>query len=148
MYGYGRSYSYAQQPELQQYMVQGFYGQQSESNPGQVLSYSQAMALSPNSLMPLSYNQSYGDRLASATDRADVQFLKNTVSAENVARYICSSGASRFSANTRNPASKLGVPNLLRTVPPVPITGAEITFNDSDLRLSQLSALGCGPSPW
>lgn len=90
-------------------------------------------ALNVNTLMPASWrgNSQCGD--SAAVDGS--QWTKYAPTKEAFDRYITAQGSARLSLNTRNPlARQVGLPDLLRQQPPMPLAAEEIVFNDSSFR--------------
>ena len=101
--------------------------------------------LNVNSLMPASW------RAGSVTDSAVVdgsQWSKYAPTRESFDRYITAQGSARLSLATRSPLGRIvGIPDLLRQAPPMPLSASEISFIDSENRLDAIySAVGRYPT--
>ena len=94
-------------------------------------------ALNVNSLMPAAWrgNAQCGDN--AAVDGS--QWTKYAPTKEAFDRYITAQGSARLSINTRNPLGRqVGIPDLLRQSPPMPLAAEQIVFNDSSFRQDQV----------
>jgi hypothetical protein len=115
--------------------------------------YGQMFQLNLNSLMPASWDSksAYDASLEGKQQQVDSgasDWYRYAPDKQAVDRYITSSGATRFSMNTRNSNGRLfGSPNLLRTSPPVPLSTADIPFGNSENRQALIESIGCGPIP-
>lgn len=87
--------------------------------------------LNVNSLMPAAWRSN-----TQCTDAVDgSQWTKYAPTKEAFDRYITAQGSARLSLNTRSSSARqIGIPNLLRSQPPMPLAAEQIVFNDSSLR--------------
>lgn len=97
-------------------------------------------------LMPSSWrsaaNQSCGD-----ASRDDSEWAKWSPTRQKFENFVTASGASRMALSTRDRNPTGGIRNLLRSSPPVGLSGQSITFNDSDARMNIIfNATGIYPS--
>lgn len=91
-------------------------------------------ALNVNSLMPAAWRGSAGCGSDSAAVDGS-QWTKYAPTKEAFDRYITAQGSARLSLNTRSPLGRIvGVPDLLRQQPPMPLAADEIVFLDSENR--------------
>jgi len=91
----------------------------------------QDFALSVNSLMPASWR---GGPQAS-TELDGSQWAKYAPSKGAFDRYITAQGSARLTLTTRSPLSRqIGVSDLTRPAPPMPLAADNIVFNDSSFR--------------
>jgi len=95
-------------------------------------------ALNVNSLMPASWRS--GSNCSGDSAAIDgSQWTKYAPTKEAFDRYITAQGSARLSLNTRNPlARQVGIPDLLRQQPPMPLAAEEIVFSDSSYRLDSI----------
>lgn len=100
--------------------------------------------LNIDSLMPASWRQ--GTSCASGTDNTEWSRYSPTKSAFN--NYITASGSARLSMSTRSPLSRqVGISDLLRQGPPLPLSGTIMPFSDSSFRQDLIfNQLGRYPS--
>jgi hypothetical protein len=115
--------------------------------------YNSMFQLNIGGLMPASWSPETAFRASlegeqETIDSGAADWYRYAPDKDAVNRYITSSGTTRFSMNTRNSNGRIvGMPNLLRTNPPVPLSTNEITFNNSENRQALIDAIGCGPIP-
>jgi len=89
--------------------------------------------LNVNSLMPAAWRNN-----TNCTDAAvdGSQWTKYAPTKEAFDRYITAQGSARLSLTTRSPLGRIvGIPDLLRQAPPMPLAADSIVFNDSSARL-------------
>jgi len=88
--------------------------------------------LNVNSLMPASWRDNSKCSEA-AVDGS--QWTKYAPTKESFDRFITSQGSARLSLTTRSPLGRIvGIPDLLRQAPPMPLAAEQIIFGDSSFR--------------
>jgi hypothetical protein len=92
--------------------------------------------LNVNSLMPAAWRsntQSCGESGAAAVEGS--QWSKYAPTKDAFDRYITAQGSARLSLTTRNPLGRIvGIPDLLRQAPPMPLAAENVVFGDSSFR--------------
>jgi hypothetical protein len=99
-----------------------------------------------SALMPASWRGAGGCASVDAGGEPD-EWGKYAPSKAAFENYITAAGSARLGMNTRvrNPTG--GVANLLRPAPPVPMSAADVTFNDSSFRQDLVyDSLGAYPT--
>jgi hypothetical protein len=113
--------------------------------------YAQLFQLNATGLLPASWSNTEQSAMGAegCVTAGSNGWYKYAPTASGFERYIRSTGSNRIQQMTRNSAGRVaGVPNLLRTNAPVPLsTIGSPWFNDSSLRLDIKDAVGCGPLP-
>src|SRR5579862_1484505 len=115
--------SYAQRPE-----VSASFYVPPPADPMQNFqsaTYQQSMQLNATGLLPASFTQGMPVPLESV---GEVDWYKYAPSLPQFQNYVMASGATRIQQLSRGDMGKLGYQNLLRTVPPVPLTQTEPWF--------------------
>jgi hypothetical protein len=129
-----------------------FYYPQESENPMDNLtnsSYAQYFQLTTEGLMPQSWagSEQQAEGAGGAVTGGSNGWYNYAPTQSGFQRYIRASGSNRMRVMTRNPISKLGIPNPLRTSAPTPLSSGKPWFNDSSYRLDIKDSLGCGPAP-
>lgn len=114
----------------------------------------QAMQLDRSALLPFSssgsWTPAHAQRQAHAeamAGDATANWYSYAPAASQIDATLIAAGDVRYGINSRSGMGRvLGMPNLLRSVPPVPVTSSQVTFLDSSFRMDLVNQLGCGLS--
>lgn len=114
-------------------------GQDPSENDGQPSAYD----LNLSAMMPASWR---GDAGCSSSDAGD-GWSRYAPSREQFAEQVIAAGSARLGLSTRARNPNGGIPYLLRSAPPVPMSGGDIPFNDSSFRQDMVyNSLGFYPT--
>jgi hypothetical protein len=95
--------------------------------------------LNVNSLMPAAWRSSPGMSGCSGAAVDGSQWTKYAPTKQAFDRYITAQGSARLQLTTRSPLGRqVGVPDLLRQAPPMPLAAEQVVFNDSGMRLDNV----------
>jgi len=93
-----------------------------------------AYDISLDSLMPASWRGAKDCDNALESEGFDGEWSKYAPSKQSYENYIIAAGSARLGMNTRTRNPTGGIQNLLRPPAPVPVSAANILFNDSSFR--------------
>lgn len=139
------SNAYAQNWPTEEDPAARFPGNPGDNSGGSCNAQNWGYHLNVDHLMPASWR---GPQQCGVESEDTAEWAKYAPSKEAFDRYITAAGSARLSVNTRSPSARqIGIPNLLRGSPPMPLGTSESQFLDSDMRQSLIySATGQFPT--